>query len=234
MDDVVTKITNTVKNINSGTTPVKMNDVRPPALKAPKTPAGTSNGWDMMTIVKIFSLVVILALLGFNVFTYLAKGTDVFKNFMASYGKYIPEGIKKTLNLTEKGTALGLDVAAGSIQDVKKIITKSTGIADKGIADKGTGIADKGTGIASKTWKARDKKLEQSIDAGNFKGLNNFPQHEPDKTDSNVQEKSKKGWCYVGTDRTFRSCIKVNESDRCMSGEIFPTKDICINPSLRQ
>jgi len=222
MDDVVTKITNTVKNINSGTTPVKMNDVRPPAFKAPKTPAGTSNGWDMMTIVKIFLIVVILALLGFNVFTYLAKGTDVFKNFMASYGKYIPEGIKKTLNLTEKGTALGLDVAAGSIQDVKKIVTKETGMAAKD------------TGVASKTWKARDKKLEQSIDAGNFKGLNNFPQHEPDKTDSNVQEKNKKGWCYVGTDRTFRSCIKVNESDKCMSGKIFPTKDICINPSLRQ
>ena len=215
MDDVVTKITNTVKNINSGKTPVKMNDVRPPAFKAPKTPVGTSNGWDMMTIVKIFLIVVILALLGFNVFSYLAKGTDIFKNFMASYGKYIPEGIKKTLNLTEKGTALGLDVAAGTIQDVKKVITKETG-------------------VAAKTWKARDKKLEKSIDEGNFKGLNNFPQHEPDETDSKVQEKSKKGWCYIGTDRTFRSCIKVNESDKCMSGKIFPTKDICINPSLRQ
>ncbi len=215
MDDVVTKITNTVKNINTGKTPVKMNDVRPPALKAPKTLMSTSNDWDMMTIVKIFLIVVILALLGFNVFSYLAKGTDIFKNFMTSYGKYIPEGIKKTLNLTEKGTVLGLDVAAGTIQDVKKVITKETG-------------------VTAKTWKARDKKLEQSIDAGNFKGLNNFPQHEPDETDSKVQEKSKKGWCYIGTDRTFRSCIKVNESEKCMSGKIFPTKDICINPSLRQ
>ena len=215
MDDVVTKITNTVKDINTGKTPVKMNDVRPPALKAPKTATATSSDWDMMAIVKIFLIVVILALLGFNVFTYLAKGTDIFKNFMESYGKYIPEGIKKTLNLTEKGTALGLDVAAGTIQDVKKVVTKETG-------------------VAAKTWKARDKKLEQSIDAGNFKGLNNFPQHEPDETDSKVQEKSKKGWCYIGTDRTFRSCIKVNESDKCMSGKIFPTKDICINPSLRQ
>ena len=127
MDDVVTKITNTVKDINTGKTPVKMNDVRPPALKAPKTSMATSNDWDMMTIVKIFLIVVILALLGFNVFAYLAKGTDIFKNFMESYGKYIPEGIKKTLNLTEKGTALGLDVAAGTIQDVKKVITKETG-----------------------------------------------------------------------------------------------------------
>jgi hypothetical protein len=215
MDDVVTKITNTVKNINSGKTPVKMNDIRP---AAPNTPVGTSDDWDMMSMVKIFLIIVILALFGFNVFAYLAKGTDVFKNFMASYGKYIPDGIKKTLNLTEKGTALGLDIAAGTIQDVKKVVTQETGV-----------VAN-----PSKTWKARDKKLEQSIDAGNFKGLNNFPQHEPDETDSRVQEKSKKGWCYVGTDRTFRSCIKVNESDKCMSGKIFPTKDICINPSLRQ
>ena len=175
MDDVVTKITNTVKNINSGKTPVKMNDVRPPAFKAPKTSVGTNNDWDMMTMVKIFLIVVILALLGFNVFSYLAKGTDVFKNFMTSYGKYIPEGIKKTLNLTEKGTALGLDVAAGTIQDVKKVV-----------------VQPRKQELHTKTWKARDKKLEQSIDAGNFKGLNNFPQHEPDETDSKVQEKIKR------------------------------------------
>ena len=35
MYDVVTKITNTVKDINTGKTPVKMTDVRPPAFKAP-------------------------------------------------------------------------------------------------------------------------------------------------------------------------------------------------------
>jgi hypothetical protein len=44
----------------------------------------------------------------------------------------------------------------------------------------------------------------------------------------------KKGWCYVGEDRNFRSCITVGESDTWMSGNIFPTKDICVNPSLRQ
>jgi len=215
MDDVVTKITNTVKNINSGKTPVKMADMRPPAFKSPKTPKISANGWDTMTILKIFLIVVILALLGFNVFAYLAKGTDVFSNFMATYGKYIPEGIKKTLNLTEKGTALGLDVASGTLQDVKKVVTKETGVKPK-------------------IWDKRDKNLEKSINEGNFKGLNNFPLHEPDSTNSKVQEKGKKGWCYIGTDRTFRSCVKVNESDKCMSGKIFPTKDICINPSLRQ
>jgi len=80
MDDVVTKITSTVKDINTGKTPVKMADVKPPAFKAPsKTPTST-NGWDTMTILKIFLIILILALLGFNVFAYLAKGTDVFSN----------------------------------------------------------------------------------------------------------------------------------------------------------
>jgi hypothetical protein len=216
MDDVVTKITNSVKDINTGKTSVKMNDVKPPAFKAPsKTPTTSSSGWDTMTILKIFLIIVILAMLGFNLFAYLAKGTDVFSNFMASYGKYIPEGLKRILNLSEKGTELGLDVAAGTVKDVKKVIKKTSG-------------------AHSKLWKARDKNLETSINAGNFRGLNNHPQHIPDQTDSRVQEKNKKGWCYIGTDRTFRSCIKVNESDKCMSGKIFPTKAICINPSLRQ
>ena len=215
MDDVVTKITSTVKDINTGKTPVKMADVKPPAFKAPsKTPTST-NGWDTMTILKIFLIILILALLGFNVFAYLAKGTDVFSNFMAAYGNYIPEGIKRMLNLSEKGTELGLDVAAGTVKDVKKVIKKTAN-------------------ANSKLWKARDKNLEKSINEGNFVGLNNHPQHIPDKTDSRVQEKNKKGYCYIGTDRTHRSCIKVNESDKCMSGKIFPTKAICINPSLRQ
>ena len=47
------------------------------------------------------------------------------------------------------------------------------------------------------------------------------------------QSSRKSGYCYIGEDRGFRSCIKVNENDDCISGQIFPTKDICIHPSLR-
>ena len=39
--------------------------------------------------------------------------------------------------------------------------------------------------------------------------------------------------CYIGTDRGFRSCIEIGNADKCMSGDIFPTHEICINPSLR-
>ena len=59
---------------------------------------------------------------------------------------------------------------------------------------------------------------------------------QPDESDSRTQlskTSGKSGYCYVGEDRGFRSCIKVNEDTKCMSGDIFPSKEICINPNLR-
>ena len=57
----------------------------------------------------------------------------------------------------------------------------------------------------------------------------------PDDTGSNTQASQRKsGYCYIGEDRGFRSCIEVTESDTCMSGDIFPTQAICINPNFRQ
>jgi hypothetical protein len=57
---------------------------------------------------------------------------------------------------------------------------------------------------------------------------------EPDDATSVTQRSGKSGYCYIGEDRGFRSCIRVGENDTCMSGDIFPTQAICINPSLRE
>jgi hypothetical protein len=59
---------------------------------------------------------------------------------------------------------------------------------------------------------------------------------QPDDATSNTQRTGtgKSGYCYIGEDRGFRSCIKVNENDECMSGDIFPSQAICVNPNLRE
>ena len=89
-------------------------------------------------------------------------------------------------------------------------------------------------------WESRDEGVRKSIKNRDMPGINKFPQHEPDKSykespeDNNILEKHKPGYCYIGTDRGYRSCIKVKRKDDCESKKIFPTMDICINPSLRQ
>ena len=57
---------------------------------------------------------------------------------------------------------------------------------------------------------------------------------EPDVDTIKVHTSGKSGYCNVGSWKGIRSCVKVNSKNDCMSGDIFPTKDICINPTLRQ
>lgn len=62
------------------------------------------------------------------------------------------------------------------------------------------------------------------------------PGYSPDDSYSSVQmskSSSKSGWCFIGEDRGFRSCSQLGSNDKCMSGDIFPSQEICVNPSLR-
>jgi hypothetical protein len=74
---------------------------------------------------------------------------------------------------------------------------------------------------------ARQKSLQQALDYAQKH------QQKPPAEDPNQIPVSKSGYCYVGEDSGFRSCIEVGESTKCMSGEIFPTMDVCVNPLLR-
>lgn len=58
----------------------------------------------------------------------------------------------------------------------------------------------------------------------------------PDKASSNTQSSkiaNKPGYCYIGEDRGFRSCVRIRDGDKCMSGEIFENQAQCIDPNMR-
>ena len=81
-------------------------------------------------------------------------------------------------------------------------------------------------------------QLEMSSNAGLQRALSHAKKESPQPDDATSrtqrQNTGKSGYCYIGEDRGFRSCIKVGEEDTCMSGDIFPTQAICINPRLRK
>jgi hypothetical protein len=54
---------------------------------------------------------------------------------------------------------------------------------------------------------------------------------EPTETNSKSTGGSSIGFCYIGEYNGNRSCASVNDSSNCMSGDIFDTKDKCMNPS---
>jgi hypothetical protein len=74
-----------------------------------------------------------------------------------------------------------------------------------------------------------NKEKDQKIESGGVGTLN-----------SKIQTKYKdkqivkgNGFCYIGFDNHMRECTDVYEGDICMSGQIFPTLDKCLNPEFR-
>jgi hypothetical protein len=67
-----------------------------------------------------------------------------------------------------------------------------------------------------------------------YKKLPVIPEADDSTSAIQMNPTSKAGFCYIGEDRGFRSCIDVGVGDVCMSGDIFPTEAICINPNLRE
>ena len=55
---------------------------------------------------------------------------------------------------------------------------------------------------------------------------------EPEPTESSnpIQTKeSNTKWCLVGEYKERKGCVEISESDKCLSGKIFPAQHLCLN-----
>ena len=52
----------------------------------------------------------------------------------------------------------------------------------------------------------------------------------PDAIETTLQ---KSGYCFIGNLNDVRYCSEVSAKNKCMSGEIFPSMDLCINPNIK-
>jgi len=80
---------------------------------------------------------------------------------------------------------------------------------------------------------SREKQRQQSIRNALEYALKNQNPVGDDATSRLRIPRTKSGYCYIGEDRGFRSCIEVTKDMKCMSGDIFPTREVCVNPRLR-
>ena len=74
-----------------------------------------------------------------------------------------------------------------------------------------------------------NKEKETKIETGGVASLNT----KIEKKYKDNQIVKGNGFCYIGFDNHMRECTDVYEGDICMSGQIFPTMDICLNPEFR-
>jgi hypothetical protein len=183
----------------------------------------------------------ILSFFGFNIFVYLAKGSQELSNFLSPIIESILDLFayitSSFVYLTASGTQTiinsGSQVANNNLTEIQnqaqKVQQKTAPTSLKSEPVQQTQTDKQGTNNMS------NNTLNKSLDTATINNVNNNNnEYQADESTSKIQSGgNKSGWCYIGEDRGFRSCVEVGQQDACMSGDIFPSQEICINPSLR-
>ncbi len=182
---------------------------------------------------RIGMIVVILLFLGVNIFSYLGDFLQIIKEALApllktileSLGYVVTETTKDVTQVAAEGAKLGIDVAAGTVESGINVIQGQLDI------NQGSVGKQQPSQSSNKYVNTLSSSLSSALADAEY---NSEPI--PDDATSSTQRigSGKSGYCYIGEDRGFRSCIQVKDGDVCMSGDIFPSQSICVNPSLRE
>lgn len=186
-------------------------------------------------------IVLILAFLGFNIFAYLAKGTQDVTNFFAPLLKMIfgrtAEVAGQAVDVTAEGAKA---VVGGTAEGAKALVGVTAGVIDTGltaiqdITPNGAPSSIKGQPINQQRPDiTQQSTLNRALNTSQQSQQSSQQDYEANEASSSIHTAGKAGWCYIGDDRGFRTCGEVGVNDKCMSGDIFPSQEICINPNLR-
>ena len=188
-------------------------------------------------IMRVLAVVFILMLLGINIFYYLGDTLDFTSDIMDPIYKFIgyetSDVVKQTVSTSAKGANRAIDVTANT---TKGVINVTEDVVDNTFpsSDSTMSRSNNKREINAKTNVSETKlNTRPAISQDHVRASN---EDDDPLVINSVASKggSSLGFCYIGEDRGNRSCVEVDESALCMSGEIFPSRNICINPNLRE
>jgi len=207
-------------------------------------------------------IILLLAFLGFNIFKYLAQGTDIVTALLSPIAYVITmvsgDTAKTTLEHTSQGAQTIATESSNFLQILLKLITDFFNgsvnfIATGSISginylqstikqDKITPTNENENANTKDTKEENEDEHEEGV-LKNERKIENRLQDVSNSIKNSIAKKEDKipepssseqhGYCYVGKQNNVRHCAKVSSKSKCMSGDIFPTMDICINPKLR-
>jgi hypothetical protein len=178
-----------------------------------------SGGSFKNVIIMILIVVLILSLLGINIFIIFGNG---LQNLINIFNPVVSKGlsdlgyasgtvIDKSSDVLADAAKVGIDIGHDTLESVGELLVKASGQAP-------------GSG----------KSIDIAINQPPTVAPN---QPTPDSTSSAIQSSpssSKSQWCLVGEYNGARGCINVTDQDKCMSGQVFPTQQMCLNPTMTQ
>ena len=206
-DFIPSKVIDTSQVINSANTPIDI-----------QSTSGSYTFFSFLRYILIFIVVFFLisSILNSIFDTNLTIG-NIIDKFLKFIGISAGEITKQTVDTSTKGL---IDVA----ESVKKGTDSAVNILEGRVDNK-----------EPSKYKVNnsDKKLFKKAFNHAKNNQENLPEGDENTSSRINRERGQPGYCYIGEQRGIRSCVEIGINDTCMSGDIFPTNDICINPKLR-
>jgi hypothetical protein len=233
-------ITNPISNV-LGTTTTKSAS----SMIGSTTTTTSGSFFSNMSWTTIILLILFFFFFGFGIFVYLAKGTEsavefiiklfvtVLQKIMHLFGNDSVDFSKEDTTSTTTTTSSTQPSTTTNTQ-IEKHMQDDHGVPGKSVTQ--PNAAEATSSEAPKDTTKQDSLNKALSSAKPNLTHKNEPDYSADDSYSSIQmskSTSKSGWCFIGEDRGFRSCIQVGDNDRCMSGDIFPSQEICVNPKLR-
>ena len=212
------------------------------------------------TFVFWFVIIILLSLYGLNIFKYLAQGTDIITALISPFTYVIAlltgDTFKSTIqNISQGGQILIAELSkffGDLIKFSSQFFSGSLKVAEKSSVSaidqlQSNIIKDKTISTESKK-SVKNEELEKELEYDtntNERKINERSREISSEVKNSIDKKEKTapvplqsnsneyGYCYIGKTNNVRNCAKVSSKNKCMSGDIFPTMDLCINPNLR-
>jgi hypothetical protein len=178
-----------------------------------------TGGIDNKTIIIVLLILLSLSFLGINLLTIFG---DLIKTIadilgplvsqiLSIFGYTTGSIINKTADVVGDVAKTGVDIAEGSVQSVGTILRDASR-----------------PHVDSRATSSLDNALNVQSSSLNVK------QPEPTPSENPIQKpitSGKAGWCLVGEYEGKRGCISVNDYDKCLSGQVYASKDQCLLPA---
>ena len=177
-----------------------------------------SSFFDYKTIIIFFLLAfLVLTFLGINLFTILGNSiqnlSNVFSPFFINFAKSLGYSTGTLIN-TSADTVSDIaqntiEIAEDSVQNIGNLMISAAG-------DQNTpSNPPLQTTVQTKTPQTNEPKPDESTN-----------------TIQNPITSDKRNWCLVGEFQNKRGCVAISDSDKCLSGQVFPNQAMCLNPTL--
>lgn len=173
---------------------------------------------DKNTLIIVLLVLLVLSLLGINL---LSITGDLFQALVNIFGPFITHifsffgyttgsVLNKTADVVGNTTKVGVDIATGTVKDVGDLLKN----------------ASQGQ-INTESKNSLDRILNE--------GSITPTEPSPTASENPIQKpisSNKKSWCLVGEYQEKRGCIEIDEHDKCLSNQVFPSQKLCLNPNL--